>query len=77
MRQILKIRGLVDEKIAACAADRLRHETERDEALKELGNILHGSCVVSNDEVRPQIDVLHQLMAQLGSGYCMNLQLLG
>lgn len=51
MKQILKIRGLVDEKIAACAADRLKRENERDNALKELGNLLHDSCVVSNDEV--------------------------
>lgn len=51
MKQLLKVRSLVDEKIAECAERRVQLERKRDGALNELGNLLHHSCIISNNEV--------------------------
>ncbi|XP_075041463.1 serine--tRNA ligase, cytoplasmic [Mixophyes fleayi] len=48
--QIKTLRLLIDEKIADTEAKRLSLETERFESLREIGNLLHPSVPVSNDE---------------------------
>ena len=42
---------LVDAAIAKNNEDRVRTEEERGESVKEIGNMLHESCIISNDEV--------------------------
>lgn len=49
--QIKKLRVVIDEQITQNDTSLTVHETERNEALKEMGNFLHESCIVSNDEV--------------------------
>lgn len=49
--QIKKIRTVIDERMAQCNAERADLEKERDEALREIGNMIHESCIVSADEV--------------------------
>lgn len=49
--QIKKIRLLIDEAIMECDSERLRLEAERFESLREIGNLLHPSVPISNDEV--------------------------
>ena len=41
----------MDESIKRCNEERVQCEAERTDALKEIGNILHESVPVSNDEV--------------------------
>ncbi|XP_068029497.1 serine--tRNA ligase, cytoplasmic [Anomalospiza imberbis] len=48
--QIKKIRLLIDEAILECDSERLRLEAERFESLREIGNLLHPSVPISNDE---------------------------
>ncbi|KAM4046857.1 serine--tRNA ligase, cytoplasmic [Anomaloglossus baeobatrachus] len=48
--QILKLRIVIDEKIAETDAERLRLEAARFECLREIGNLLHPSVPISNDE---------------------------
>merc|ERR1719499_2176788 len=48
--QIKKIRSLIDEAIEENNQALLRHEKERDDLLREIGNWLHESVPVSNDE---------------------------
>ncbi|XP_021153994.2 serine--tRNA ligase, cytoplasmic isoform X1 [Columba livia] len=48
--QIKKVRLLIDEAILECDAERLRLEAERFESLREIGNLLHPSVPISNDE---------------------------
>ncbi|XP_040280067.1 serine--tRNA ligase, cytoplasmic isoform X1 [Bufo bufo] len=48
--QIKKLRIMIDEKIAETDAERLRLETARFECLREIGNLLHPSVPISNDE---------------------------
>ncbi|XP_056413684.1 serine--tRNA ligase, cytoplasmic [Hyla sarda] len=48
--QIKKLRLLIDEKISETDAERLRLETARFECLREIGNLLHPSVPISNDE---------------------------
>ncbi|XP_069046545.1 serine--tRNA ligase, cytoplasmic [Lepisosteus oculatus] len=48
--QIKKVRVLVDEAIAKGDASRLQLEAERFEYLREIGNLLHPSVPISNDE---------------------------
>ncbi len=43
---------LIDEAVVQCEEDAKKREFERNEALKEIGNLLHDSVIVSNDEVR-------------------------
>ncbi|KAM4701344.1 serine--tRNA ligase, cytoplasmic [Discoglossus pictus] len=48
--QIKRLRVLIDEAIVATDADRVRLEAERFESLREIGNLLHPSVPISNDE---------------------------
>jgi len=48
--QIKKIRVLVDERIAVLNKDLVKHADDRSGFLFEIGNILHDSVPVSNDE---------------------------
>uniref|UniRef100_A0A8D2JFN5 Serine--tRNA ligase, cytoplasmic n=1 Tax=Sciurus vulgaris TaxID=55149 RepID=A0A8D2JFN5_SCIVU len=48
--QIKKVRLLVDEAILKCDAERIKLEAERFENLREIGNLLHPSVPISNDE---------------------------
>ena len=51
MSQIKKLRLLIDEAILKCDAERVKLEAERFENLREIGNLLHPSVPISNDEV--------------------------
>ncbi|XP_002715854.1 serine--tRNA ligase, cytoplasmic isoform X1 [Oryctolagus cuniculus] len=48
--QIKKVRLLIDEAILKCDAERIKLEAERFESLREIGNLLHPSVPISNDE---------------------------
>ncbi|XP_011824115.1 PREDICTED: serine--tRNA ligase, cytoplasmic [Mandrillus leucophaeus] len=48
--QIKKVRLLIDEAILKCDAERIKLEAERFENLREIGNLLHPSVPISNDE---------------------------
>ncbi|XP_036857475.1 serine--tRNA ligase, cytoplasmic isoform X1 [Manis javanica] len=48
--QIKKVRLLIDEAILKCDAERVKLEAERFEHLREIGNLLHPSVPISNDE---------------------------
>ncbi|NXL54411.1 SYSC protein, partial [Podilymbus podiceps] len=48
--QIKKVRLLIDDAILKCDAERARLEAERFESLREIGNLLHPSVPISNDE---------------------------
>uniref|UniRef100_A0AAR2KB42 Serine--tRNA ligase, cytoplasmic n=1 Tax=Pygocentrus nattereri TaxID=42514 RepID=A0AAR2KB42_PYGNA len=48
--QIKKVRVLVDEAIHKLDSERLKLEAERFEYLREIGNLLHPSVPISNDE---------------------------
>ncbi len=50
--QIKKVRLLVDEAVQKTDSDRLKLEAERFVYLREIGNLLHPSVPISNDEVR-------------------------
>uniref|UniRef100_A0A0K8R6Y5 Putative seryl-trna synthetase n=1 Tax=Ixodes ricinus TaxID=34613 RepID=A0A0K8R6Y5_IXORI len=50
VNQIKRVRVLIDEAIVQCNVDLEKHEGVRNDALREMGNWLHESCVVSNDE---------------------------
>lgn len=49
--QIKKVRLLVDEAVEKSDKERIRLEAERFEYLREIGNLLHPSVPISNDEV--------------------------
>lgn len=51
MTQIKKIRVLIDEEVEKCNQQRLHFEQVRLENLREIGNIVHDTVPVSNDEV--------------------------
>lgn len=48
--QIKRVRLLIDEAIAGNALELVKTEAERNAALREVGNHLHESVPVSNDE---------------------------
>ncbi|XP_029427980.1 serine--tRNA ligase, cytoplasmic [Rhinatrema bivittatum] len=48
--QIKRVRVLIDEAILKCDAERVKLEAERFENLREIGNLLHPSVPISNDE---------------------------
>ncbi|XP_072886597.1 serine--tRNA ligase, cytoplasmic [Hemitrygon akajei] len=48
--QIKKIRVLIDDAIGKCDTERLKLEVQRLDSLREIGNILHPSVPISNDE---------------------------
>lgn len=49
--QLKKVRVLIDEAIQQNDLDLQKTEKERNNALREIGNHLHDSVPVSNDEV--------------------------
>ena len=49
--QIKKLRVVIDDEVKKNDDALLKHEHERNESLREIGNHLHESCIVSNDEV--------------------------
>lgn len=49
--QIKKVRLLVDEAVEKGDGERIKLEAERFEYLREIGNLLHPSVPISNDEV--------------------------
>jgi len=49
--QIKKVRVVIDDEVKKNDEALLVHEKERNESLREIGNHLHESCIVSNDEV--------------------------
>lgn len=49
--QIKKVRLLVDEAVEKTDSERIKLEAERFEYLREIGNLLHPSVPISNDEV--------------------------
>lgn len=51
MTQIKKVRLLVDEAVEKMDSERIKLEAERFEYLREIGNLLHPSVPISNDEV--------------------------
>ena len=51
INQIKKIRLLMDKAVEENIKKLAETEKERNDALRELGNHLHSSCVVSNNEV--------------------------
>ncbi|KAJ8673714.1 hypothetical protein QAD02_004976 [Eretmocerus hayati] len=54
--QIKRIRTLIDEAIASNALELVRTETERNNALREVGNHLHESVPVSNNEDENKVE---------------------
>ncbi|CAG5128236.1 unnamed protein product [Candidula unifasciata] len=48
--QIKRVRQEIDDLMKSNNDKLLEHERERNEALKEIGNLLHESCIVSNNE---------------------------
>ena len=50
--QIKNVRTLIDRNIAECNEEVVNIEQLRNEKLFEVGNLLHESVPVSNDEVR-------------------------
>ena len=51
VNQIKRIRVLIDEAITKTDHDLHECEKDRNRTLFEVGNILHETCVISNDEV--------------------------
>ena len=51
MTQLKKLSSVSDERIKAANEERANKEKERDDTLRLIGNILHESVPVSNDEV--------------------------
>ncbi|CAH1783789.1 unnamed protein product, partial [Owenia fusiformis] len=56
VKQIKKIAGLIDAEIKRCKEEDVKTQTERDETLKEVGNLLHDSVPVSNDEDENRVE---------------------
>ncbi|KAK0073993.1 hypothetical protein PV325_008913 [Microctonus aethiopoides] len=54
--QIKKIRGIIDEEIIKNGDELVKTETERNSALREVGNHLDSSVPVSNDEDENKIE---------------------
>ena len=50
--QIKKVRLLVDEAVEKADVQRIKLEAERFDYLREIGNLLHPTVPISNDEVR-------------------------
>ena len=51
VNQIKKIRVLIDEAITKTDQDLHDCGNERNKTLFEIGNLLHETCVISNNEV--------------------------
>jgi len=48
--QLRRVSSLIDEAMKRCVEERVQCETVRSEALFEIGNLLHDSVIVSNNE---------------------------
>ncbi|XP_052780771.1 serine--tRNA ligase, cytoplasmic-like [Mya arenaria] len=57
--QIKAVRVHIDEQVRINDDSLNLHEQDRNEALKEVGNLLHESCVISNDEDENGIERTH------------------
>ena len=57
--QIKNIRTLIDGNIAKCNEEVIQVEQQRNEKLFEVGNFLHESVPVSNDEVCNGMEVTY------------------
>ena len=66
--QIKKVRLLIDEAILKCDAERMKLEAERFENLREIGNLLHPSVPISNDEVGGSATASRRLVSPLSAG---------
>ena len=49
--QLRRLSSLIEDSIKWCNDERVQCETERSEAMFEIGNLLHDSVIVSADEV--------------------------
>ncbi|VDK59246.1 unnamed protein product [Anisakis simplex] len=54
--QIKRLRVVIDERMVSTKKEMDRLETERNEALVEIGNIIHESVVVSDDEANNRVE---------------------
>lgn len=66
--QIKKVRLLIDEAILKCDAERMKLEAERFENLREIGNLLHPSVPISNDEVGGSATASRRLVSPPSAG---------
>lgn len=66
MSQLKRVRVLIDEAVTKCDDDRVKCETSRNESLKEIGNVLHESVPISDDEVSGTFGCL-----AFANGYCV------
>lgn len=57
--QIKTIRGLIDDAIRTNDKNLSLTETERNHALREIGNVLHESVPISNDEEENKVERTH------------------
>lgn len=57
--QIKGLRVVIDEETKKNDDALILHEQKRNEALREMGNHLHESCIVSNDEDENGIEKIH------------------
>lgn len=64
--QIKKVRVLVDEAVEKTDSERIRLEAERFEYQREIGNLLHPSVPISNDEVR---GLIQDHLVKVGAEY--------
>ena len=55
--QIRPIVKSIDAAIAQNNDDRIRTEEERGESIREIGNMLHETCIISNDEVTKGLSI--------------------
>ena len=51
MQQIKKLQSLIEDASKKCVAEMKECESERDANLTQIGNILHPSVPISNNEV--------------------------
>jgi len=56
--QLRRLSSLIEESIRRCNEERIQCETERSEAMFEIGNLLHESVIVSADEVEKKSNLL-------------------
>ena len=49
--QLKAVRVLIDKAMEENNFSLTKHEQDRNESLKEIGNLLHETCIVSNNEV--------------------------
>lgn len=54
---------MIDEQMKINDTELIKHEQERNEALKEVSNHLHESCIISNDEVHRGLVLEEKMIA--------------